>query len=273
MNKAYYFGHLVEHHHFSDDNSRAKYAWITVERNEGDVFKHQVEQMALLRTPEIDIIVVDGASTDGSVDADHLRSIGVKNLLISHAKEGFSRDLQIGLIYAVRNGYSGVITVDGNGKDSCETIDKFIDALEMGFDYIQGSRFIAGGGHLHTPILRLIAIKLLAAPFAHFFSGHRITDPTNGFRGYSRHLLTNGYLGLGKNIFCGYNLVSFIPVVAGRENLLIKEIPVFRSYPRHGTVPTKIVTYNQWIQIFLDLFRSGYGKFKRFPDELAESLS
>jgi dolichol-phosphate mannosyltransferase len=272
MSDTYYFGHLVEQFEFKQNKTPAKYAWITVERNEGQVFKTQIEQMAGLRTDEIDIIVVDGASNDGSVNIEHLRSIGVKCLLKSHANVGFSRDLQIGLIYALRNGYSGVITVDGNGKDSLERIDKFIDSLNLGFDYVQGSRFIAGGGHMNTPLLRLLAIKLLAAPSAHFFSRHKITDPTNGFRGYSRKLLLNDYLGLGKNIFYGYNLVSFIPVVAGRKKLLIREIPVFRSYPRHGTVPTKIVTFKQWMQIFLDLFRSGYGKFTSFPEETMESL-
>ena len=272
MSDTYYFGHLVEQFEFRQNKTPAKYAWITVERNEGQVFKTQIEQMAGFCTDEIDIIVVDGASNDGSVNAEHLGSIGVKCLLISHANEGFSRDLQIGLIYALRNGYSGVITVDGNGKDSCERIDGFINSLNLGYDYVQGSRFIAGGGHMNTPILRLLAIKLLAAPSACFFSRHKITDPTNDFRGYSRKLLTNDYLGLGENIFQGYNLVSFVPVVAGRKNLLIKEIPVLRSYPRHGTVPTKIVTYKQWVQIFLDLFRSGFGKFSRFPEETRELL-
>ncbi len=272
MIKNHYFGHIVEEFQFSEFKKPSKYAWVTVERNEGNVFKSQIEKMASLLKDQIDIIVVDGASTDGSVSSEHLQKIGVRSLLVSHAGEGFSRDLQIGLIYAIRNGYSGVVTVDGNGKDSCEKIDQFIESLDAGFDYVQGSRFLPGGGHRNTPTLRLIAIKLLASPFAHFFSGHKITDPTNGFRGYSRKLLTNKYLGLGENIFYGYNLVSFIPVVAGREKLMIREIPVFRNYPPTGTVPTKIVTYTQWIEIFLDLFRSGYGKFKRFPEEKIEAF-
>jgi len=273
MSSQYYFGQLVEQFHFRGENTRAKYAWITVEKNEGVVFEKQISRMAQLQNSDVDIIVVDGGSTDGSVEVDHLKSIGVNTLLISHAKAGFSRDLQIGLIYAMRNGYSGVVTIDGNGKDSCEKIDQFIHALDLGFDYIQGSRFIIGGEHLNTPILRLIGIKLLAAPITHFFSKHKITDPTNGFRGYSRKLLTSDYLGLGTNIYNGYNLVSFIPIVAGKEELLIKELPVSRSYPNLGIVPTKIISYKQWIEIFLDLFRAGFGKFKKFPENECELIS
>ena len=272
MNNSIFFGQLVEQFELTAEDKRAKYAWITVERNEGELFKAQIEKMAGLLTEKIDIIVVDGGSTDGSVSIEHLRSIGVKSLLISHAKEGFSRDLQIGLIHAIRKGYEGVITVDGNGKDSCERIDQFINCLDAGYDYVQGSRFLPGGGHMNTPFLRLIAIKLFASPFAYIFSGHKVTDPTNGFRGYSKKLLLNAYLGLGENIYHGYNLVSFIPVVAGRERLKIREIPVLRNYPPTGTVPTKIVTCRQWIEIFLDLFRSGYGKFRKFPYEHTESL-
>jgi dolichol-phosphate mannosyltransferase len=267
-----FFGHLVEQFEFREGDKLSKYAWITVERNEGNLFKAQIERMAGLLTEKIDIIVVDGGSTDGSISIEHLQRIGVKSLLISHANEGFSRDLQIGLIHAIRKGYEGVITVDGNGKDSCESVDEFIKCLDAGYDFVQGSRFLPGGGHMNTPFLRLIAIKVLASPFAYIFSGHKITDPTNGFRGYSKNLLLNAYLGLGQNIFQGYNLVSFIPVVAGREGLRIKEIPVLRNYPPTGTVPTKIVTYKQWIEIFLDLFRSGYGKFRKFPNEHTEAL-
>ena len=59
MSDTYYFGHLVEQFEFRQNKTPAKYAWITVERNEGQVFKTQIEQMAGICTDEIDIIVVD----------------------------------------------------------------------------------------------------------------------------------------------------------------------------------------------------------------------
>lgn len=272
MNVLKFFGNSVDHFHFAEASLRAKYAWIVVVRNEGNTFVNQIKKMSEISSIDLDIIIVDGESTDGSVEVAHLNSLGVNSLLVSRAKQGFSHDLQIGLIYAMRCGYLGVVTVDGNGKDSLESVNQFKLALDQGFDFIQGSRFKKGGGHENTPLLRLFGIRFLAAPITSFFSRQRITDPTNGFRGYSRKLLLNPKLGLGSNLYLGYNLVSYIPICAGKEKLRIKEVPVFRKYPHFGKIPTKIVSPIQWLQIFFDLFRSGFGRFEEYPSNLSEQL-
>jgi dolichol-phosphate mannosyltransferase len=272
VNTLNFFGNSVDYFQLAETASKNRYVWLVVVRNEGQTFVNQIEKMSMIKSVDLDIMVIDGGSTDGSVEVGHLKSIGVDSLLVSHAKEGFSHDLQIGLIHAMRRGYVGVVTVDGNGKDSLESVNQFILALEQGFDFIQGSRFKKGGGHENTPFMRLFGIRFLAAPITSFFSKKRITDPTNGFRGYSRNLLLNSKLGLGRNIYLGYNLVSYIPICAGKEKLTMKEIPVFRKYPRFGKVPTKIVSPSQWIQIFFDLFRSGFRKFDEYPPQFSESL-
>lgn len=84
-----------------------------------------------------------------------------------------------------------MITIDGNGKDGVESIPRFVELLNDGYDFIQGSRFVAGGKFENTPLDRYLGIRLFIAPLMSFASGFRFTDPTNGFKGLSRELLSD----------------------------------------------------------------------------------
>ena len=42
--------------------------------------------------------------------------------------------------FALDEGYNEIVTADGNRKDSVESICKFIEKLDLGYDVIQGSR-------------------------------------------------------------------------------------------------------------------------------------
>jgi glycosyltransferase involved in cell wall biosynthesis len=259
-----YFGDSVIQYSFNK-KIPSKYAWIVVERNEGERIIRQLNTMSKFSN-FIDIIIVDGGSTDGSIKIDQLSSFGVKHLLISKAKKGFSRDLQIGLIFALRENYKGVVTNCGNGKDSVQDVGLFISALEAGQDFVQGSRFMLGGINKNTPIMRYIGIRFISSPITSFLGRITITDSTNGFRAYSRKLLLLKNLGLGTKDFRGYGLVACLPIIAGRNSLKCSEIPVERSYPSTGPTPTKI-RLSQWLQILFDPFRSRFDFYANFSQK------
>jgi len=98
----------------------------------------------------IDIAICDGCSTDGSTNSDMLKQYGVNTLLRLDKKIGQSAQMRMGFWWALERGYEGIISIDGNNKDSIEDIPKFIDKLEEGYDFIQGSRFL--GKQENTPI-------------------------------------------------------------------------------------------------------------------------
>ena len=60
----------------------------------------------------------------------------------------------MGIYFALNRGYKGVLTIDGNNKDSIEDVHKFIEKLQAGYDFVQGSRFIRGGHAVNTPPVR-----------------------------------------------------------------------------------------------------------------------
>ncbi len=214
--------------------------------NEGKVFTKQV-RMIHERVPYIDIIIVDGGSTDGSTAASKLRVSGVSALLVKLGNGRLSSQLRLGYAYALVRGYTGIITIDGNGKDDPRDIQKFIKALDDGYDFVQGSRFIHGGKAINTPFERWFAIRAIHAPFISAVSGFHFTDTTNGFRGYSRRLLTDTRIQPFRGIFVTYELLAYLSIRAPKIGLKTIEIPVTRRYPP-GKVPTKI---DAWGKIHL----------------------
>lgn len=66
----------------------------------------------------MDVILSDGGSQDGSTELDRLTSLGVRSLLVT-SERGLGAALRHGIRYALEQGYEGVITIDGNGKDGC----------------------------------------------------------------------------------------------------------------------------------------------------------
>lgn len=243
-------------------NQKNRYAWVVVERNEGTRLINQLQKMCKYNQG-LDILVVDGNSNDDTHELLLGGSIDISTLIVSKAGLGFSTDLQIGLLYAAKEGYSGVITSDGNGKDSVEDVQKFIKILDDGADFIQGSRFLESGKHANTPFLRYLGIRFVSSPYTSLVAGIKITDSTNGFRAYSKRLIESDDLRLNQRYFRGYALVSFIPFFVGRNNMNFVEIAVRRDYPANGATPTKIVSPYQWLQIFLDLFRA---TFETYPN-------
>lgn len=70
----------------------------------------------------------------------------------------------MGMYFALDRNYKGVLTIDGNNKDSIEDVPEFIAKLQEGYDLVQGSRFIRGGHAINTPPVRYAAVRLIHAP-------------------------------------------------------------------------------------------------------------
>ncbi|HEY5127875.1 MAG TPA: glycosyltransferase family 2 protein, partial [Bradyrhizobium sp.] len=156
--------------------------------NEGELIKRQLEQIVGLNL-ELDVVIADGGSTDESLPLDFLRRVGVRALLVKTGPGKLSAQLRMAYAWALDEGYEGVVTIDGNGKDNVEAIPSFVEKLEAGYDYVQGSRYVRGGQAINTPLDRKIGGRLIHAPVMSLFGCHWYTDTTNGFRGYSARYL------------------------------------------------------------------------------------
>lgn len=222
--------------------------------------KHNINLIA-------DIIICDGGSTDGSTNIDILKELGVNTLLIKTGPGKQGAQLRMGFWWALNQGYAGIITIDGNNKDSIEDSKGFIQKLDQGFDFIQGSRFIAGGKAINTPLVRYISVRLLHAPIISLTARHRFTDTTNAYRAYSKKYLLHPNVQPFREIFKSYELLAYLSVRATQLGLNACEIPVTRSYPTQGKIPTKISPLKGNIELFVILIRNFLGYYnppKRF---------
>jgi dolichol-phosphate mannosyltransferase len=209
--------------------------------NEGERIRGQLRRIAEVGIPQIaDVIIFDGGSTDGSLDETFLRANSVRTLLTKLGPGKQGAQVRMGFAYALQQGYQGVVTIDGNGKDSVESIPEFVAALREGADFIQGSRYLPGGAAINTPWLRHWAVKLVHIPVLNAASGFRYTDTTNAFRGYSRRLLLDRRVQPFRDVFMTYEMLAYFSVRAPRLGFKTMELPVRRSYPETGKTPTKI---------------------------------
>lgn len=209
--------------------------------NEGENIKRELEQAKTEHINKlVDIIICDGGSTDGCTNETLLKSNGVNTLLTKHDSGRLSAQLRMGFYWCLQRGYEGIITIDGNNKDSLESIRLFIDKLEQGYDFIQGSRYIKGGKADNVPCIRQLGIKFVHAPLISLAAGRRFTDTTNGFRGLSKIYLQHPYVQPFREIFTTYELLAYLSIRASQIKLKTCEVPVTRSYPRSKRIPTKI---------------------------------
>jgi glycosyltransferase involved in cell wall biosynthesis len=238
---------------------RSGYAVVIPVINEGERIQRQLAKMRAL-TSIVDLIIVDGGSTDGSLGDEILRAAGVRAFAIKTGPGRLSAQLRIGLAWAMSEGYDGVVLIDGNDKDNSAAIPAFVDALRGGADHVQGSRYVPGGIAENTPLLRHLAVKFLHAPLISLAARHRYTDTTNGFRAYSRRFLLDERVRPFRDVFTGYELHYYLAIRAARLGFRVMELPVERRYPA-GRVPTKIHGLAGYLALFRTLLAACFGAF------------
>lgn len=244
-----------------------KYCLLIPVINEGEKIIKELERAYYYNIQNnVDIIICDGESSDGSVNPDVLKALGVNTLLIKRDVGKQGAQLRMGIYWALKKGYDGIVTIDGNNKDGIEDVPKFVDMLDEGYDFIQGSRFIKGGKAVNTPLIRLFSVKLIHAPIISFTAGYHFTDTTNAFRGYSKKYLTDPRVQPLRDIFITYELLAYLSTRACQLDMKVCEIPVKREYPKSGKTPTKISFFKGNMKLLIILIKNMLGKYNNNVD-------
>lgn len=238
----------------------ARFSLCVFVLNEADRVRIQLERMADV-DHGMDVIIADGGSTDGSVAREVLVPRGVRSRLEKTGPGALSAQMRMALAYSLRQGYEGVVVIDGNNKDDPAALPAFRAALERGVDHVQGSRYIDGGHHEHTPLVRHLGVRLVHAPMISIAAGVRYTDTTNGFRAYSASFLRDPRVAPFRDAFLGYELHYYLAIRAGQLGFRVEELPVTRNYPRRGAIPTKISPVRGNLQVLKTLLAACAHRF------------
>jgi len=140
---------------------------------------------------EMEILIVDSNSPDGTAELVQ-KIMGTHpnvHLLKEQVREGLGAAYVKGFKYSIEKLKADVIfEFDADFQHPPETIPVMLKKIEEGYDYVLGSRMIAGGSDSENrKILRraltvygaLVARLLLFFPYSHFY---KITDPTTGLK-------------------------------------------------------------------------------------------
>jgi dolichol-phosphate mannosyltransferase len=231
--------------------------------NEGERIISLLKRMKAISISSLaDIIIVDGGTTDGSLELDQLKEFGVRGLIVKKGPGKLSAQLRCAYSFALDREYDGVVTIDGNDKDDPEAIKRFIDEMDNGFDLVQGSRYVPGGIEENTPKLRDLAIRYIHAPLLSISSGFRWTDTTQGFRGYKAKLLLDVNMNIFRNCFSEYELLFYMTYKSPQLGYKCLEIPTARRYPI-DEVPTKIKKISGLISVLSQLFMVCLGRLDK----------
>ncbi len=228
--------------------------------NEGDRIRRQLVRMRPL-LDRADVVVADGNSSDGATTPARMREAGVRALLVKTGPGRLGAQIRMGLAWALAQGYEGVVLIDGNDKDDPAAIPSFLQALDEGADFVQGSRFLPGGAAVRTPFSRLWGIKLLHAPAISLAARFRYTDTTNGFRAYSARFLRDERVQPFRDVFAGYELHYYLSIRAARLGFSVREVPVVREYPAEGPIPSKISPLRGNVKVLAALASACLGRF------------
>lgn len=208
-----------------------------------------------------DIVICDGGSVDGCTEPERLKNLGVNSLLTKMDTGKQGAQLRMGIWWALERGYTGIITIDGNDKDSIEDVPRFIEKLKEGYDLIQGSRFIKGGKAINTPWIRTVSVRFIHAPIISMTAHQKFTDTTNAYRAYSARYLNDDRVQPLRDIFMTYELLAYLSVRATQLGYRACEIPVTRAYPKTGKIPTKISFFKGNSELLSILLKNARGAY------------
>ena len=245
------------------EEKRKEYVVLIPIINEGERIIKELRRACKYNIADYaDIVICDGGSTDGCTKEEILRKLKVNTLLIKQDAGKQGAQLRMGIWWALQRGYQGIITIDGNNKDSIEDVPHFIEKLKEGYDLVQGSRFMKGGKAIRTPFIRMISIKLLHAPIISWTAHYHFTDTTNAYRAYSAKYLQDNRVQPLRDIFMTYELLAYLSVRATQIGMKACEIPVVRAYPKNVKTPTKISFLRGNSELLKILFKNACGAYE-----------
>ena len=136
-------------------------------------------------TPELDVLVIDDGSTDGTAAAAQELGVAVATLPFNL---GIGGALRTGFRYAIRNGYDRAVQFDGDGQHDAMQIPTLLRALDEGAELVVGSRFTDRRSTYAVGQVRSRAMALLRLA-VRVLGRNAVTDTSSGFRAFSREVL------------------------------------------------------------------------------------
>lgn len=203
-----------------NDRPRATVSLVVPARNEARNIPWVFEQI-----PECvdEVILVDGDSNDATVSMARYCLPTVH--FVRQSGPGKGNALRSGFLAATGD---HVVMMDADGSMSPAEIPHYLHFLENGYDFVKGSRFVAGGGSLDITLIRRMGNQVLLATANRLYHAS-LTDLCYGFCAFRRSFLDQ--LDLHAS---GFEIEAEMIAHALRSGLRIAEVPSLELPRRNG---------------------------------------
>lgn len=204
-----------------------------------------------------EVIVYDDGSTDGS--GEEAAREGAK-ILRGEVRRGVGHTIREGIRYARENKFDVMVIMAGNDKDDPREIPRLLDPIvNDGHHFVQGSRYLPGGGWGNMPMYRQVATRFVHPLLFSAITRRRITDSTNGFRAFRLSLFDDPAMRIDQEWLDQYELEPYIFYQAIRLGYKVREVPVHKVYPDWNLGYTKMKPITGWWSILRPLVYLGLG--------------
>jgi dolichol-phosphate mannosyltransferase len=222
--------------------------------NEGEKIKRTLARHPADRG--YDLLVVDDGSTDGALDAVAPGVIVLRNAI----NQGIGASMKQVFEYVLVRGYDVVVIQAGNDKDDPLEIPALLAPLaDNTADFVQGSRYLRGGGFGNMPRYRVLGTRVVHPIVFSMAARKRVTDSTNGFRAMRTSILRDPRVDWRQAWLDRYELEPYVMMKAIRLGYRHVEVPVTKIYPRHELGYTKMRPFVDWWSILRPVIYLGLG--------------
>ncbi|GGK84672.1 glycosyltransferase family 2 protein [Streptomyces flaveus] len=170
-----------------------------------------------------EVILVDGDSRDATVHMAQHCLPTVRH--VEQSGPGKGSALRTGFLAATCD---YIVMIDADGSMLPGEIPHFLHFLDNGYDFVKGSRFMAGGGSLDITPIRRLGNQVLLAAVNHLYHTS-LTDLCYGFCAFRRSFLED--LDLHSS---GFEIETEMIAHALRSGLRITEVPSLELPRRSG---------------------------------------
>ncbi len=182
-------------------------------------------------SPNYDVLVIDDNSTDGTKESlEKLASDNSRLTVINRPKKmGVGSAHKAAMIYAMKNGYEKLVTMDADFSHSPKIIPLMLEKLKTS-DFVIGSRYMLGGECDYTGFRKWVSI--IANEVARFFLGIEIHECTTSFRAFRVSLFNS--LNLSDIKSSGYSFFLECVYRIKSANAELTEVPIHFTDRLHG---------------------------------------
>ncbi len=194
----------------------------------------RVLENVLNAQPQVDVLVVDDGSPDGTADlVDAMAQSDTRiHVMRRAAKQGLGAAYRAGFAWGLERGYERLVEMDADGSHRAEDLGALLEASQHETaDLVLGSRWIPGGGVVNWPWYRRW-ISRGGTWYAQVMLGLKVRDLTGGYRVFKRATLER--LRYEEVVSQGYCFQIDMARRTAAAGMTIVEVPITFVERTHG---------------------------------------